>query len=331
MITGALASDEAADYIRLCLDEYGVATLSDFVEAIENGDFAEKILKIYPSASSEEKQTLHAVISNIAKNISDIRNEKISKPTVYPSDDTVVVGLLGDNTIYYRVGINPTAYSMPAYDQYGCLTSQSPPQGQTSNGHVVNYYTFNSAINELQEGLALANEAIESKQNAASALLTYQTLRTQIETVENQKLNKSGGTILGNLTVQGDFTVKGKVTSVDVQTVKVEDNIFLINSKRLELADLAGVAINTGTGSVHVYGIMYDPVSDSVKIGDGYLDENGDFHYYLDEDQNLATISWDIPNGNIPKFSQELKTLVDSGISAETVPHKSQIPQVWRY
>lgn len=140
------------------------------------------------------------------------------------------------------------------------------------------------------------------------------------------KLDKSGGTVEGDLTVQGDFTVKGKVTSVDVQTVKVEDNIFLVNSKQLELADLAGVAINTGSNSAHVYGIMYDPVSDSVKIGDGRLDENGDFHYYLNEDQNLATVDWTIPNGNLAKFNQEKKTFEDSGISADNV-----IPKIWRY
>lgn len=148
------------------------------------------------------------------------------------------------------------------------------------------------------------------------------------------KLDKSGGTVTGDLNVQGNLNVAGKTTVVNVETVNVEDNLIVINKNAIDLIDLAGLAINaSGTNITGVYGIMYDPVADGVKLGFGFIDENGNFHYYSDGEQGqfIATVDWTIPNGNLAKFNQEKKTFEDSGISAESVPHKSQIPQVWRY
>ena len=70
-LQSVLASNEAADYIRIPLDYYGVGSLKDLVDSFGNGDFANKILRLNPSASITTTQTLQAIINNIAQAIAE--------------------------------------------------------------------------------------------------------------------------------------------------------------------------------------------------------------------------------------------------------------------
>ena len=70
-LQSVLASNEAADYIRIPLDYYGVGSLKDLVDSFRSGDFANKILRLNPSASITTTQTLQAIINNIAQAIAE--------------------------------------------------------------------------------------------------------------------------------------------------------------------------------------------------------------------------------------------------------------------
>jgi hypothetical protein len=72
-ISDAISSDEATNYIRVCLDEYGVDNLGALITAFTDGNFAAKILQLFPSAGSEQKQTLQAIINGIAMQISNLK------------------------------------------------------------------------------------------------------------------------------------------------------------------------------------------------------------------------------------------------------------------
>ena len=76
-IVDTISSDEAANYIRVCLDEYGVESFGDLVTAFTDGDFAAKVLQVFPSAGSTQKQALQTVINNIAQKISDIKENGV--------------------------------------------------------------------------------------------------------------------------------------------------------------------------------------------------------------------------------------------------------------
>ncbi len=70
-ISGAISSDEAANYIRVCLDECGVGDLGDLVTAFTDGGFAAKILQVYSSATANDLGSLQNVLNKIAESISN--------------------------------------------------------------------------------------------------------------------------------------------------------------------------------------------------------------------------------------------------------------------
>lgn len=133
---------------------------------------------------------------------------------------------------------------------------------------------------------------------------------TIIQELDN-KLDKSGGTVGGDLSIQGDLNVTGTTTTKDTETILVKDNVIVANSDGNELLEEAGFAVKTGAAAA--YGIMYDPVGDGVKIGLGTFDENGKFEYTEGEDQFLATRNDEIADGNLVKWDDTKKKLVDAG------------------
>ena len=71
-IVDTFVSDEATNYIRVCLDKYGVDNLGALITAFTDGGFAKEILQLFPSAGSTQKQALQTIINKIAEDISKI-------------------------------------------------------------------------------------------------------------------------------------------------------------------------------------------------------------------------------------------------------------------
>lgn len=102
-LQNTLSGDDAASYIRVLLDNYGVENLHDLVESFTNGNFANEILKVYPSASHQEIVTLQAFIDEIDQTVSDNIEEIESiwemcgatiNVTLDPSDNELTITLL---------------------------------------------------------------------------------------------------------------------------------------------------------------------------------------------------------------------------------------------
>ena len=83
-ISDAISGDEATNYIRVCLDEYGVDNLGALITAFTDGYFAEKILQLFPSAGSTQKQALQLVINRVAEDISKIKEQTSGLATKNP-------------------------------------------------------------------------------------------------------------------------------------------------------------------------------------------------------------------------------------------------------
>lgn len=81
-IVETLSIDEAAYYIRVCLDEHGVDNLGALITAFTDGDFATKILQLLPSAGSTQKQALQTIINNVAKQLADLNEKKLDKKSI---------------------------------------------------------------------------------------------------------------------------------------------------------------------------------------------------------------------------------------------------------
>nr|DAD82679.1 MAG TPA: hypothetical protein [Siphoviridae sp. ctrpg19] len=114
----------------------------------------------------------------------------------------------------------------------------------------------------------------------------------------SSKLDLTGGTLTGNLTIQdadveiikttdgkgnltvgGNLKVNGTTTTVDAETLSVKDNLIVANADNTELVNLSGLAIKTGNKDADenavAYGILYDPATsaDSVKLGLGSINK----------------------------------------------------------
>ena len=65
------SKEDVAQYVRIALDEYSVENLQDFIDAIFNGTFAERMLSVYPTLTDTDKMPLQKVIYDINKKIVD--------------------------------------------------------------------------------------------------------------------------------------------------------------------------------------------------------------------------------------------------------------------
>lgn len=107
-----------------------------------------------------------------------------------------------------------------------------------------------------------------------------------VESEVAKKYDKTGGTIDGNVTVTGDLTVQGTTITENAETLDVKANVITTNSEGVPLINLSGLGIRTD--ATNVYGIMYDPQSDSVKLGLGSLDEDNNFTFNQGEGLPIA-------------------------------------------
>lgn len=134
--------------------------------------------------------------------------------------------------------------------------------------------------------------------------------------VNLEVLEKSGGTISGDLNIQGNLNVSGTTVTKDTETLLVKDNIVVTNSDKVELLNLSGIAININANQT--YGIMYDPTTDSVKLGLGSIDETGKFTF--SENGNPVAVRADsslLIDGHLIKWDAQNNRFIDSGKSIE--------------
>lgn len=126
------------------------------------------------------------------------------------------------------------------------------------------------------------------------------------------KLDKAGGTISGSLIIADNLTVQGKTTSVDTQNLKVADKlIYVAKDNTVALTSPAGLITPKYDGTNNG-GIVYDNTG-TAYVGDISLDSNGNVDVNSSDLQPIATRNATITDGNIVKWNNAAKKLVDSG------------------
>lgn len=149
---------------------------------------------------------------------------------------------------------------------------------------------------------ALAAKALESSARAVTP-----------EDLE-KKYDKTGGAISGDVSIQGDLTVSGTTTTEKEKQLLVEENVIATNANKVDLKTLlSGLAINKNASAT--YGIMYDPVDDAVKFGEGTLDANRKFVFKTGEGKPLAirANSADFTDAHLVKWDATSMSFVDAG------------------
>lgn len=138
-----------------------------------------------------------------------------------------------------------------------------------------------------------------------------------------KKYDKTGGAITGDVAIQGNLTVSGTTTTEKEKQLLVEDNVIVTNANKIDLkALLSGLAINKNENAV--YGIMYDPTDDTVKFGEGTLDENNKFTFKTGEGLPIAIRedSTKFTNAHLVKWDAAKNSFVDAGIDISSLSKK---------
>lgn len=163
----------------------------------------------------------------------------------------------------------------------------------------------------------------------------------QLNSGLSSKLDLTGGTLTGNLTIQdadveiikttegkgnltvgGNLKVNGTTTTVDAETLSVKDNLIVANADNTELVNLSGLAIKTGNKDADenavAYGILYDPATsaDSVKLGLGSINNTtNEFTFKTVADANPVATRDDstkLINNHLLVWNSTKHTLMDA-------------------
>ena len=141
--------------------------------------------------------------------------------------------------------------------------------------------------------------------------------KTYVDTQDNKKLDKAGGTVTGalavngGLTVGGNLTVNGTTTSIDSTTLKVSDKLIEVaKDNTVQLTTPAGIVVPNYDG--RKYGALVIDGNGNAQVGDVNLDASGNIDVANSDLQTLATRTG-LVNDYLVKYDSANQTLVDSG------------------
>lgn len=165
--------------------------------------------------------------------------------------------------------------------------------------------------------ISVGNNAIYASKNPTNAneLTRKAYVDSKDTNLQNNKYDKTGGTISGDVVVTGDLTVQGTTTTNDTETLVVKDNLIVTNSDGATLAGLSGLIIRVN--SAQSYGIVYDPANEgTVKLGLGtYNAETGVFTFATGEGLPVAVraLSTAWTNLHLAAWDAASNQFVDAG------------------
>lgn len=136
---------------------------------------------------------------------------------------------------------------------------------------------------------------------------------TKLNAVPN-KLDKTGGTITGSLTISQDLIVNGTTSTVESTSLKVADKlIYVAKDNTVALTTPAGLITPKYDGTNNG-GIVYDNTG-TAYVGDIALDSNGNVDVNNSDLQPIATRDdeGNLTNGNLISWDATNNKLVDSG------------------
>lgn len=132
--------------------------------------------------------------------------------------------------------------------------------------------------------------------------------KSYVDTQDNKKLDKAGGSITGNLTIGGNLIVNGATTSIDSTTLKVSDKLIEVaKDNTAKLTTPAGIVVPKYDGTN--YGALVIDSDGNAQVGDVKLDSSGNIDV-TNSDLQILTTHEGLTDGNLVKWDGTKKTLV---------------------
>ena len=250
-------------------------------------------------------------------NVDNVKQYSASNPPPYPV--TSVAGRTGDVTLTKAdVALDNVANER----QYSA--NNPPPYPVTSVAGKTGVVTLAKA----DVGLGNVDNTADLDKPISTA--TQTALNTKVGNTGSQSITgdltivKSGDSS-GNMVVQGDLTVQGTTITTEAESLIVHDNLIVTNSEGTSLTNLSGLAIKTDADNA--YGIVYDPTTQSVKLGEGTISAENELTFNEGEGAAVATRadSSELTDGHLLQWDATKNTLVDGGKMPETLPNPAAL------
>lgn len=208
-----------------------------------------------------------------------------------------------------------TAGDQEVRDAAGNLISEEQTRAEKAESDLSEALTSHKNDVENPHRVTKAQVGLENVDNTSDA---DKPLSTATQEALNTKLSTSGGTVTGNLTIKGDLTITGTEVVNNIENLNVKDQMIYANSEGANLSGVAGLGIKTGET---VYGIVYDPAAQAVKLGLGSTSEEGRFTFAENEGSAVAVraASDQFAANRLVKFDVEANKLVDAGKSLDDI------------
>lgn len=194
--------------------------------------------------------------------------------------------------------------------------------GTDSNGNQVTI-DYSSSQDTMTEGNVVVRSMFGTV-NVQSPTGRYSAI--PLVYAEETYFHKAGGTITGNVIVQGNLNVSGTTTTTETETLRVKDNLIVTNDTGTTLVDLSGLAIKTN--ATDVYGIVYDIATDSVKLGLGKTNSDGKFLFNTGEGNSIAirSDSSELTDNHLMSWDATNHLFKDSGKTINDFASKNTTP-----
>lgn len=127
------------------------------------------------------------------------------------------------------------------------------------------------------------------------------------------KLDKTGGTITGDLVVEQNLTIKGTTTTVDTKNLEVKDNLITVAKDNVApLIAPAGLRVPKYDGTND--GALVFDSNGTAYVGDVVLDGDGNIDAEASTGLQPIATRTGLVNGRLVQWDGANTTLVDSGI-----------------
>ena len=140
----------------------------------------------------------------------------------------------------------------------------------------------------------------------------------------DRKFDKAGGTVTGDMVVGGNFTVQGRTTTVDSETLRVTDKLIEVGKgNAAPLTSPAGLITPKYDGTNNG-GIVYDHTG-TAYVGDIVLDENGNIDVAKSNLQPISTrenaVDWEDKHVAVWDKGNQRLADGDAALSADALGH----------
>jgi hypothetical protein len=165
------------------------------------------------------------------------------------------------DTVKYKIGDGSTAWNSLSYGTTGAVALTQMPLStkgsilagngtQAINVSVGTNGYFLKANSSTSSGLEWSSiPTINSLDDVGDVTITNIASNQLLVYSSGAWVNTSNPTIPGNLIVSGNLTVSGSTTTINTETLDIEDNIISLNSGAVNASSNAGVSVYRGGGA----------------------------------------------------------------------------------